>query len=290
MKKVFVLFVSIICLHNVHSQTIDEMALGFAQEASGEEILYTDKIIVNSQKEQWPLLGVYFKEITYYYKWSIEYGYTPVMVSNNSVQESRNSTEYYVFDEHQKLLFYLMKYGDVEVVVKYVNAKTEFIKNTNIELLDDWTYFIDVNTHFSYDYAEKCMNLLIENLYFMWHYPCFAEEIQKIEKYCQAIDIYDNLESKTIDNAKGFYKDGSLVRIIWNQDGEKRYYVDDGKIVYVHYVGISKDKDVDMYLFNSEVFLIKIGDKPVSKNDPLYFEYIYMLPMQKEELLMQFTN
>ncbi|HOZ29812.1 MAG TPA: hypothetical protein PLL66_02750 [Bacteroidales bacterium] len=290
MKKLVLVLLAIWITISVLSQSINDLALSYAKEIFGTDNLFIDKIVKNSQNEQWPIVFTYFNETCFYYQWSIELDYQPVMISNHSIQEARDKTEYYVFNEHQELIYYLLKYGDVEVSVKYENEKSEFLKNYNIDLLDEWSYFIDVTTYFNFDIATKRMNLLIANLSVMWDYPSFPTEVQKIDEFCQNINAYSLLETKTVENAKGYYKDGNLVKIVWNQDILREYYLDNGKLVFVHYPKNEINSDVKMYLFNSKVFRVKVNGEYISKSDPFFFENIYMLPMQIEELLWQFSK
>ncbi|MDD3740243.1 MAG: hypothetical protein PHH30_03295 [Bacteroidales bacterium] len=290
MKRSLTLIVFTFFAVSCYCQNIHETALEYAFEISDEPSFFTDKILRNANKSDWPVLVNYYDEITIYYSWTIEYDFNPVMISENSVQEGRDKTEYYIFDEKQNLHYYLMKYGEVEIVIKYVNGSKEFIQNTNIDLLSEWMYFIDVNTYFEYDNAKERFYSLLEYPAIMWNYPTYSKEMPRIESYCKNIDSDKNLVSQEVFNTYEYYKEGNLVKIALKEPEKTEYFIENGKLIYVESLNLENQQKVELYLFRNKVFMVIIDGQIISKRDSRFFENVYFIPMFIDELEHQLSK
>ncbi|HNQ67400.1 MAG TPA: hypothetical protein PKN32_03405 [Bacteroidales bacterium] len=290
MKKVIIILLSFLFVSPLFSQNIDELAMIYAKQIAGEETLFTDKVIKNSEKEQWPILGNYYDEITFYYQWAIEYDYYPIMISEVNIQESREKTEYYIFDDQQVLKYYFLKYSDVEIVVKYNGSSAEFLNNTNIDLLDDWMYFIDTKTYFEFSSATERLNKLLNHLNVMRSYPNISLETDRVEMICKNINSDNSLVSKNIEGAIGYYKGKELVKIVWKQDRKIEYYFENGSLIFVSSDSNDYYKKTKVFFYKNRAFKVIIEGEDINRKDARFFESIFFIPMHIEELLWQFSN
>ncbi len=253
------LFVSIM----FYSQVNKELALKHLAETCDTSNIYRDVIITNADANSWPALGNYQIEKSFYYSYSYYHGETLRMISEDVFMSAIRFTKYYIYDDFQKLLYFLYACQDCgELILKYDGEKVETIKSSNQALLNE-NYFLDSKS-FNADSIKYDAKSMLRYCKLLWGIPDYHSETEYIREKYKEINSMHNLIERKSGGVIGYYAGNELVKILVKEAFYREYYIDRGVLIFAYYPKTEQKEDIRVY-FSGKPYKLIYGKENLSK-------------------------
>ncbi len=260
------------------AQSSIEKSISFAKEDILEgEYIYCDKELINACNTPWPAVGIYALNTSYYYTCLSDPYPDPSairIIHEETFRAAFHYSEYFIYGSNQKLMYYIYqstvvneeKADSIEIIMKFTAAGMESYSEYNSEYISDNYFFYEegvLKEKAIRDRSDRMLNSALDK-----YNICQIETtLTHIREVYKTTNTNPDITTKQKNEATAYYNNNELVKININNDRNKEFYLENGRLVFAFYPETSSEKALRVYFCSSGPFKVILGDETMYTSD-----------------------